>query len=166
MTYMVQEALAWEGFEDYLFVYLLAPVVYVLLLYRSAVLLAPERLQEAIKQIDLLQKVVPEETADGGGMRTESTSHGRESQAEEEKYAIYMVLRLSPLPIGILLFGMAWSLPVYIFGFIWFFTGNVTRATLITIISVGFIYFLFIEILNVLLYTGILGLPNPLNYLP
>lgn len=166
MSYMLYEALAWEGFEDYLFVYLLAPIVYVLLIYRSAILLAPDRVRETIKQIGPLERFLVERDTTESEMTAETTSHGRESKAEEEKFAVYMILWTIALPVGIFLFGMAWSLPVYIFGFVWFFTGNVNRAALVTGVSIVFIYFLFIEILNVLLYTGILGLPDPLNYLP
>lgn len=166
LSYLLYEATAWEGFEDYLFVYLLAPIIYVLLIYRAAVLLAPDRLRQMIDRLEFLDRIQENRSVDETVSKTNAEPHGRKSKAEEEKYAIYMILWVAALPVAIFLFGMAWTLPVYIFGFTWFFTGSTRKATLVTVVAVVFIYVLFIEILNVLLWTGYLGLPNPVNYLP
>lgn len=165
LSYLLYEATAWEGFEDYLFVYLLAPIIYVLLIYRIVVLVAPDELRRLTDRLAFLDRIRANERIDDTVSKTNAEPHGRESKAEEEKYAIYMILWVAALPVGIFLFGMAWTLPVYIFGFTWFFTGSSRRATLVTVVAVAFIYFLFVEILNVLLWTGYLGLPNPVDYL-
>jgi hypothetical protein len=165
LSYLLYEATMWEGFEDYLFIYILAPIVYVLLAYRTLVLLAPERLQSLVGRLEFLDQSKQEESV-GEDVEAEVDSFGRESKAEQERYALYMLVWITALPFAIFFFGMAWTLPVYIFGFVWFFTGNLRRAALVTVFAVVFIYILFIEILNLLLWTGQLGLPNPLNYFP
>lgn len=165
LSYLLYEATTWQGFEDYLFVYILAPIIYVLLVYRALLLLAPERVLSLADELEFLDRFRAQESV-GEDIDAEVDSHGRESKAEQEKYAIYMLLWITALPFAIFLFGMAWVLPVYIFGFVWFFTGDMKRAALVTVIAVVFIYVLFIEILNMLLWTGYLGLPNPINYLP
>lgn len=166
LSYLLYEAWGWESSEDYLFAYILAPVIVVLLLYRSALLISPDRLQRLTARLEFLDTDGANAPGDETEALPESPARGRESKAEEERYAIAMILWTAALPVGMFLFGMAWSLPVFLFGFTWFFTRNKRRAALVTVLAVAFIYLLFIEILNVLLWTGYLGLPNPLEYLP
>lgn len=165
LSYLLYEATMWDGFEDYLFIYILAPIVYVLLTYRALVLIAPQQLQSLIGRLEFLGQFTQQESVDND-VEAETESHGRESKAEQERYALYMLLWITALPFAIFFFGMAWVLPAYIFGFVWFFTGDIKRAGLVTVFAVVFIYILFIEILNMLLWTGQFGLPNPLNYVP
>lgn len=166
LSYMLFEAAAWQSSEDYLFIYILAPIVYAVLIYRSALLLAPDQVFHFVEQVEFLKDIREDESVNETESMMETESEGRESKAEEEKYAVYMLLWVAALPVAMYLFGMAWTLPIYIFGFTWFFTGDTKRAALVTTVAVAFIYLLFIEILNVLLWTGHLGLPNPLEFIP
>lgn len=167
LSYILYEAIGWDSFENYLFVYILSPVIAVLLVYRIVSRLFPNKL----RVLDGARgEGTAEETGVESGSELDTTSEAgsgtERPKSEREKYVIYMIVWTAALPVMMFFFGMAWSLPVYIFSFVWFFTDSLKKSAIVTVISIGFIYVVFIEILNILLWEGYLGLPNPLNYLP
>lgn len=167
LSYILYEALGWESFENYLFVYILAPIIVILLVYRIISRLAPDTVTAlgAMPGTEATEETTTESESefDTPG---ETESRPERPKSEREKYVIYMILWTAALPVLMFFFGMAWSLPVYIFSFVWFFTDSLKQSAIVTLVSIGFIYVVFIEILNILLWEGYLGLPNPLNYLP
>lgn len=88
------------------------------------------------------------------------------SRAERQKYEVLMIGWVITLPIMIYYLGLAIALPIYIFAFGWHFTRDVKLALFM---SLGFsfsAYLLFIVILGLIPWQGVLGIPSPLDYLP
>lgn len=167
LSYILYEAIRWDSFENYLFVYILSPIIVMLLVYRIVSRLSPSTV-EVLERLRGREVTEETEVESEIGLDTEGEPGPRSerSKTEIEKYVIYMVIWTAALPVLMFFFGMAWSLPVYIFSFVWFFTGSPKKSAIVTLLLIGFVYVVFIEILNILLWEGYLGLPNPLNYLP
>lgn len=132
----------------------------VLLILSQIVLLrypgVKERLSGGDSEANEVQKMLQE---------SKNSQAGR-STGERQKFEILVLGWVIVLPIFVYLFGFATALPIYIFAFGWFFTRSVKMALLLSIgFSVG-TYLLFIGVLGLVPYDGIIGIPGPLDYIP
>lgn len=85
---------------------------------------------------------------------------------ERQRLALITIAWTVLLPILVYYLGFAYGLPIYVFGFIWYYRGNLRLAA---VVSVGFsvaAYIFFIRILGMIPWEGTLGLPNILNMIP
>lgn len=88
------------------------------------------------------------------------------SKAEQQRWELYMLAWVTALPMLMYFVGFAISIPIYTFALGWFFLRDVRAASGLTVGVSLFIYVLFVLLLGVPLWEGVLGLPNPLDYVP
>jgi hypothetical protein len=87
-------------------------------------------------------------------------------RAARHKAELGIVLWTISLPIAVYLLGFAWSLPPYVFVFILFYLRDLKAAITGTVLFTAFSYVVFLVLLNLRVYHGVLGLPNILEYVP
>lgn len=94
-----------------------------------------------------------------------STDNAR-SRAERHKTEAEMVVWTVALPVAVYLFGFAYSLPTYVFLFTLYHTRNLKKAAIGAGLFTAFSYVVFMVLLNLRMYHGVVGLPNILEYVP
>ena len=77
------------------------------------------------------------------------------SGAERRKYEFLLIVWITALPVAIYYLGMA-IVPVFVFGFIWFFHGSLRAATIVTVLFTVTVYVVFVWFLNLLIWPGAL----------
>lgn len=162
--YILSEAMTYAEFEDYLFPYIWGIPVVLLIIIRLFMMGFPE----------VVQRIQPgKDVADTEGTQMieeqvkESEAHRqRSSKREQEKYELYMLAWVTILPFMMFFLGMGWTIPIYLFTFTLFFTRNIKLSAGMTLLVAVFVYILFIQILDMIVWSGILGLPDPIQYLP
>lgn len=88
------------------------------------------------------------------------------SKEEQQRWELYMLGWVTVLPVLMYVVGFAVSIPIYTFALGWFFLRDVRTALGLTVGVSLFIYVLFVLLLGVPLWEGILGIPDPLDYVP
>lgn len=160
--YILAETATFEASQDWLFPLVLGVPITGMLLLKLFVILKP----------DYVRRVLPEsEKTDGddGDLQrrieeaSSPTDAGR-SKRERHEIELVMIGWVLALPILMFVFGIGFAFTVYVFAFTWYFVRSVRTAALVTVVVLGFIYVLFIEILGMVLWKGILGLPDPLAF--
>lgn len=86
-------------------------------------------------------------------------------RGKQQQVALEMIGWCISLAVLVYLFGYYFTLPPYVFAFAWYFHRDVRRAVFVTIVFTVAVILLFLVLFDVSLYTGVLGLPNPLFYL-
>lgn len=119
---------------------LLIVVQVVLLVFQEQLGIKSDDLFESIQQLEDTTEETDEEAA-------------VEQTRQESKMIVLSVLSF----VLIWLVGHMVALLVFVFGFIYLYERNLTRALLATALTFGFIYLLFVVILGASLYEGALG---------
>lgn len=88
------------------------------------------------------------------------------SKSTRQVYELVMIAWVVALPILLYFGGFGLVIPIYTFAFGLFFLRDVPQSLLITVVITGFIWLLFVVILNVQLWDGTLGLFDPFDYIP
>lgn len=114
---------------------------------------------------DIRQRLVPDtESISMEGMLSDSTD---ERTSYERQYSEFEIVGWTiALAVLIFVLGFAYAMPLFVFAFVRSYTGRLVTAVRATAVFVVFTYLLFVVILNLQLWTGILGLPDPVNVLP
>lgn len=145
---------AWKySWDERLFPYLIGTPVLLLLIFQLIILRFPKI------ESQLAPTREPESTIERE--LDEQDDHERPPD-ERRRYEALMLLWVLALPLFIYLVGFAYGIPIYIFAFGWYFLKDIRIAL---IMSVGFslvFFLLFILILGMSPWNGILGLPNPI----
>ena len=159
-AYLLYETFSFAAFEDYALPFLLLPIVEFLVALKVFALLSPEK-------ADRLRPSDRADATDDIKRRVErrSSETSTRTKAEREKYELIMLAWVIVLPIAMYVIGMGWSIVLYVMGFMWYFTRDVKLAVSTTIGVTAFVTVLFIFVLEMAIWTGILGLPDPLVYL-
>lgn len=118
----------------------------------------------------LLDRVIPlsgpesddTESADFADRVSGGTRFGR---AKQQHVATVMIGWIVALVVLLYFFGYYFVLPPYVFALSWYFYRDVRRATILAITFTIAATLLFIVLFDVALYTGALGLPNPIYLL-
>jgi hypothetical protein len=87
------------------------------------------------------------------------------SKREMDLYELRMVAWVVALPFIMYFLGIGWATVIYTFGFTWYFTGNPKVAAITTIVVVMFVIALFLNVLNMVIWDGILNFPDPLRFI-
>jgi hypothetical protein len=87
-------------------------------------------------------------------------------RASRHKSEIGITLWTISLPIAVYLLGFAYSLPTYVFVFILYYLRDLKKAIIGTVAFTAFSYVVFLVLLNLRMYHGVVGLPNILEYVP
>lgn len=104
----------------------------------------------------------PQNLEDMGEMVEADSGH---SPAEQQRVGVIMVGWVLALLIMVYLLGYAYALPIYIFAFGVYFLNDIRLAAMMTVVFNLFVYILFVLILEIFPWNGILGLPNYLRYI-
>jgi hypothetical protein len=162
LAYLLVETLSYSKFEDLLFPYIIGLPVGLLILIQLFIVQYP----------DLVDRVTPERRGATPGdeelqhrIETATESAGSRPKAEKERYELVMMAWVTVLPFMMYYVGMGWTLIVYVFAFTWYFVRDVKLAALVTTVVTAFVYVLFIHFLSMIIWTGELGIPDPLRYL-
>lgn len=163
LGYMIWETTSYTEFEDYFFPYLLGVPLVLLILLQLFILQYPEAVETALPE----EEVASHESEDEIEARVEAaqTTHGRESKAEKETYELYMIAWVTLLPFMMYFVGMGWTMIVYVFAFTMFFTRSLKWSAIMTVTVTAFVYILFIHLLGMIIWTGTLPVPDPLEQL-
>lgn len=108
-------------------------------------------------------------TDEGGDSRMAealSSSDDGRPKAERHRSEAGIVLWSVALPIYIYLVGFAYALPTYVFAFVLYYTRDLKKAVVSTAAFTAFSYVVFVVLLNLRMYHGVLPLPRFLEYLP
>lgn len=144
-------------FDDRLFPYLVGVPTLLITLGHIVMLAYP----------DLEDRLTPDEDGDDSVLpgAIDEEDVGR-SAAERQRYGLLMLAWVVVLPVLVYYLGFAYTLPPYVFAFIWFFRRDLRLAAITTVgFSLG-AYLLFIVTLRMIPWGGELGLPNLFNLLP
>lgn len=98
--------------------------------------------------------------------RAKTSNVSERSVQEQQRWELYMLGWVTALPVLMYFVGFAWMIPIYTFALGWFFMRDVKIAVGLAFGVSLFIYLLFIVLLEVSLWEGALGLPNPLDFIP
>lgn len=158
-AYLLYETLSFSAFEDYAIPFILLPVVLFLIALKAFILLFPEK----------ADRLRPSDRADVTGnikrqVKKQSSENSTRTKAEQEKYELIMLAWVIALPFMMYVIGMGWSIILFVMGFTCYFTRDVKLAVLTTVCVTAFITLLFMYILDMVIWTGVLGLPDPLVY--
>lgn len=158
-AYLLYETLSFSAFEDYAIPFLLLPVVLLLIALKVFILLFPEKANQLrpSDQADVTSNIKRQ-------VKNQSSENSTRTKAEQEKYELIMLAWVIALPFMMYVIGMGWSIILYVMGFTWYFTRDVKLAVLTTVGVTAFITLLFMYILEMIIWTGVLGLPDPLVY--
>lgn len=156
MSYIVFESLGYIRNEDWLFPLIIGAPVILMILARLLTITRPA----------LTERITPDwGTSDGKQMFSEGSEASNRSKAQREKYELFMLAWVILLPFMMFGIGMGWTVILYTFGFTWFFTRSVRDAALVTGVVIVFVWILFIEILQVVIWGGLFDIPGPLRLL-
>lgn len=158
--YMLYETLSYTNFEDYALPYMMTGLLVVLIPLKIFTLLYPDLTER------LMLQGSESDVSDHVKSQVENQmSHSTRSKAEQEKYELLMIGWVVVLPFMMYWIGMGWTLLIYVFAFTWFFTRNLRLAATTTIGVTAFIVILFMYVLDMIIWTGVFGFPDPLVYL-
>lgn len=162
LGYILLETLSYRAFEDLFFPYIVGIPVALLILLQLFIVQYP----------DTVERITPERRGATAGddelqerFDTATEAGGNRTKSEKERYELVMMAWVVVLPFMMYFIGMGWTLIVYVFAFTWYFVRDLKLATLITVVVTAFVYVLFIHFLGMIIWTGELGIPDPLRYL-
>lgn len=159
-AYLLYETLSFSAFEDYALPFLILPIVLLLIALKVFTLLFPEK----------ADRLRPSNRADATSdikrqVEKQSSENSTRTKAEREKYELVVLAWVVALPFTMYVIGMGWSIILYVMGFTWYFTRDAKLAVSTTVGVTAFVTVLFMFILDMVIWTGVLGLPDPLVYL-
>jgi hypothetical protein len=157
MGYMVFEALGYSSREDYLFPLVIGVPVMLMIVLRLL----------RLRFTETVERLLPEasrESEDDPVSEAEEDAP-RRPKRERELYELFMIGWVILLPFMMFTVGMGWTLIFYTFGFTWFFTRNLKTAAMVTAVVIAFVWVLFIELLGLIIWDGMLDIPGPLRIL-
>lgn len=162
LVYLLFETLSYTKFEDLFFPYVIGIPIGLLILIQLFTIRFPA-------VVDRLTPAAPEAaTASESELQRRfeeaQETRSRRSKAEKEKVELVMIAWVTILPFMMFYVGMGWTLILYVFGFTWYFVRDLKRAGLVTLIVVVFVYVLFINILEMIIWRGVFDLPDPLAF--
>lgn len=163
--YILREALTYDDFEDYFFPYMLSVPILLLILIKLVTVQYPVILDWVMPSREVADSQAQETVQRQIEGATESAASKR-PKAKQEEYELIMLFWVMVLPFMMYFLGMGLTLPLYIFGFTWFFVRNLKTAVGITLLVNAFVYVLFIRILDMIVWTGVWGLPDPFEFIP
>lgn len=143
---LISEALGYSS-APRLFPMVIGVPLLLLIVVQVVLLLFQEQL--GIESVDLFESI----------QQLEETTEGSDDEAAVERAR----REFEMIVLSILSFVLIWlvghmvALVVFVFGFIYLYERNLTRALLATALTFGFIYLLFVVILGASLYEGALG---------
>jgi hypothetical protein len=89
-----------------------------------------------------------------------SDGEATRSAAEKQRFGFYMILWVTVLPVLVYFLGYLTVLPPYVFAFILFFKKDLRLALGVTVVFSIFVYVLFIVILGMIPWEGVLDVPT------
>ena len=154
MGFMVLEAAGYSRRMDWLLPLVIWVPVLAMLVARLVMMQFPW----------IVDWIMPTRDDEGEGMFAEIDSGGpRRTKTERERYEVYMIAWIVVLPFMMFYVGMGWTLLFYTFAFTYFFTDDARTSALVTGVVVLFTWVLFIEILQLIVWDGVLDIPGPLR---
>lgn len=164
LAYLLYRTLAFEQFEDLFFPLLLGVPLALLLLIQIVITRFPQLAERAMPESELSS--ADEDDGIAGRVAEATAEELGISKRQKEKYEIRMIAWVTVLPFMMYYIGMGWTLLIYVFVFTYSFVGDLKKAVGMTIGVTAFVYVLFIELLNMIIWTGtIRGIPDPLQLL-
>lgn len=159
-AYLLSKTFSFSAFEDYAVPGLLLPIVLLLIALKVFTLLFPGKADQ----------LRPSEQADATDdikrqVKDQTSENSTRTKTEQEKYELIMLAWVIALPFMMYIIGMGWTIILYVMGFTWYFTRDVKLALSTTMGVIAFVTILFMYTLNMIIWTGTLGLPDPLVYL-
>lgn len=142
---MVLEALDYAS-APRLFPLVIGVPLLLLIVVQVVLLLFQEQL--GIESVDLFESI---QQLEGVAEEDEETA------AERPRRELEMIILSLLSFVLIWLLGHVAALLVFVFGFIYLYERDLRRALIATALTFGFVYLLFVSILNASLYRGILG---------
>lgn len=155
MGYLIIEIWQFTESEDYTFPLIIGSVVVVLSLLQLIITRYP----------NITARVIPSTDDEIQKFEVENSTSGRGSKIEKEKYEIYVIGWILILPVMMYVIGLGWTLISYSFVFVYFFTRDIRLSAMTSIIVVVFVWILFVELLSIIVWDGLLGIPDPLDIL-
>lgn len=92
----------------------------------------------------------------------EASSKSARSRKEKEKHAFMVVGWVTVFFLVTYIAGFAYAIPLFVFSFLWYYLRDLKTSTVVTLAFTLFLYILFIEVLNLKVWQGILNLPSPI----
>lgn len=152
--YLLAEVVTYENFAEWFFPSLFIPLVMLLLGLQIFKMWRP----------DIWEIFLPA-GSDEDSMVLLAGGESERTLYEQQKVELYMIGWATLLVAGSFYLGMGLMLPLFLFGFVYFFTRNVVHTILMTVGIVLFMYFLFIEALGMIIWTGRWDVFNPTEWI-
>lgn len=148
VLYLLVTAYNWTAYRDRLFPLLVGTPVLLFILVKLASLRYPELIDEIIPSRGeaLNEEVTPMDQNRASGYSAEKR------KKLEIRICVWIVL----LPVALHYLGFIIALPIYMFAFTYYLTGDLKTTTYFTLGFVAFIYVLFIQLLNMIIWQGAL----------
>lgn len=168
VVYLLNQALHWDNFQDYLFPYLSMGLI---LLFIGLHLLL-------VWELDLVNRIFGPFMDDSGGMMTSiqpeleevdditSVESDEIPVVELRKRLVVLSLWVTALPPILFYVGFTFGFPLYVLLFGYYATRSIRKAALVTVIFLLVVFVLFIMILDVPFWDGVLGLPDLYDLIP
>lgn len=156
MAYLLREALTWEAYQDQLIPIAGLTILSILLLVQIIRDLFPEQVTALLPQ--------PSGDEDGrsiSAMRASGATLER-TKAERDKMMLVMAAWVIAFPVLLYLFGFVITVPIYILAFEYYLTKDLKKSIAATLVFLAIMYVLFIRILNIILWEGVLLVIAPL----
>lgn len=146
LLYLLVTAYNWSAYRDRLFPLLVGiPLLFFLVIKLVS-----------LWQLEIIDKIVPSRPK---GPEEEITSIDQDqdsgySAEKRRKLEIRICAWIALLPVTLHYFGFILALPIYIFSFTYYLTKDLKKTVYFTLIFVIFIYILFIQLLNMIIWQG------------
>lgn len=107
---------------------------------------------------DWIQRIMPDTSETGTDEMEFDESEDTESRTGKfrERYELIMIGWVIILLLSLYVIGFLYTIPLYTFGFIWYFNRDLRTAVITALIATVLIYGLFVQILGIRLPTGLL----------
>lgn len=138
----------WE-FQDYLFPRAIGIVTAILVLLKLLTLYQPDIVDKFPTQ-----STVFEQTDDTG-------DQDARTRAERHRDVLTMLGWTTAIPVLLYVFGYIYVPPLYLFAFVWYFVDSAKLAAAVSLIFSTVMYLLFVKLLGIVLWRGIVDLPAP-----
>lgn len=146
LLYLLVTAYTWSAYRDRLFPLLVGiPLLFFLVIKLVS-----------LWQLEIINKIVPDgaESPEEERPPINQNRNSGYSAEKRRKLEIEICAWIALLPVALHYFGFILALPIYIFSFTYYLTKDLKKTAYFTLTFVVFIYILFIQLLNMIIWQG------------
>lgn len=167
MVYLLNQAQHWDNFQDYLFPYISIGLILVLIGLHLLL----------VWDLDAINRLFAPLMKDSGGMMASFQPEIEDGKqittvendelpiVEMRKRLVVLSLWVIVLPPILFYVGFTFGFPLYVMLFGYYATRSIGKASLVTVVFLLVVFVLFIIILDIPFWDGVLGLPDLYDFI-